>query len=101
MDIRDYEKILDAIPTAGVFVVREDNHEVLYFNSRIKEMAPNVCMGKPCNGMWQNSCSNCPLLSIGERDEYRSINCDNLFGTADVVAKGCAGRTVPESLSLP
>ena len=37
MDIRDYEKILDAIPTAGVFVVREDNHEVLYFNSRIKE----------------------------------------------------------------
>lgn len=87
MDIRDYEKILDAIPTAGVFVVREDNHEVLYFNSRIKEMAPNVCMGKPCNGMWQNSCSNCPLLSIGERDEYRSINCDNLFGTADVVAK--------------
>ena len=34
MDIRDYEKILDAIPNTGIYVIREDNHEILYFNER-------------------------------------------------------------------
>lgn len=34
MDVKEYEKILNTVPTTGVFIVREDNHEILYFNRR-------------------------------------------------------------------
>ena len=73
MDIRDYEKILDAIPNTGIYVIREDNHEILYFNERIRRMAPNVEKGTACDRMWANSCSNCPLLHMGQRQEGKSI----------------------------
>ena len=48
MDSKDYEKILDSIPATGVCVIREDNHEILYVNSWIREMAPDVVTGKVC-----------------------------------------------------
>ena len=49
MDSRDYEKILDSIPGAGIYVVREDNHEILYYNSRMKQMVPKVQKGIACD----------------------------------------------------
>ena len=64
MDIRDYERILDAIPATGIYVVREDNHEILYFNSQIREMVPEVRRGMVCDKLWVNSCANCPLLIL-------------------------------------
>ena len=87
MDIRDYEKILDAIPNTGIYVIREDNHEILYFNERIRRMAPNVEKGTACDRMWANSCSNCPLLHMGQRQEGKSIISDNALGTVDMARK--------------
>ena len=87
MDIRDYEKILDAIPNTGIYVIREDNHEILYFNERIRRMAPNVEKGTACDRMWANSCSNCPLLHMGQRQEGKSIISDNVLGTVDMEAR--------------
>ena len=87
MDSRDYEKILDAIPTTGIYVVREDNHEILYFNERIRKMVPNVEKGMVCDTMWANSCSNCPILDIGDKKESKSILSDNVLGTMDMEAK--------------
>ena len=37
MKADDYRGILDALPFTGVYVVREDNHELLYFNKRIRD----------------------------------------------------------------
>ena len=52
MDIRDYEQLLNAIPKAGIYVVREEGHEILYFNERIREMAPHIKKGMCCDGLW-------------------------------------------------
>ena len=87
MNIKDYKNILDAIPKTGVYVVREDNHEILYLNRRIKELAPHMREGMTCDRMWTNSCLNCPLLNIGDRQESQSINNDNLLGTVDMEAR--------------
>ncbi len=32
MEKREYETILDALQTTAIYVIREDNHEILYYN---------------------------------------------------------------------
>ena len=87
MDIKDYEKILHAIPTSGVFIIREDNHKILYYNERVQEIVPHVHIGMTCYEMGNHSCINCPLLSIGDRQENRSLGYNSPFGEiVDIVA---------------
>lgn len=80
MDSRNYEKILDAMQMTGIYVIREDNHEILYYNRQMKEVSPNTQKGKKCHEAWSGSCANCPLLTIGDRQENRCINFDDSFG---------------------
>lgn len=49
MDLKLSEKILQALPSTGIFVIREDNHEILYYNRRIQEAAPHVRTGMVCH----------------------------------------------------
>lgn len=87
MESKDYEIILDSLQMTGIYVIREDNHQILYFNKRVKEVAPNIKIGMICHELWAGSCSNCPLLDIGDKKESRSINYDDPFGKAvDIVA---------------
>lgn len=87
MNIQDYISILDAIPMTGIYVIREDDHEILYFNKRVKEVAPNIQIGMICHEIWAGTCDNCPLRHIGDRMESRSINYDDPFGSAvDIMA---------------
>ena len=87
MDIREYEKILNAVPTTGVFIVREEDHKLLYYNKRVREVAPHVYEGMACHELGNHSCANCPLLTIGDRDENQTISYNNPFGeTVDITA---------------
>lgn len=87
MDVKEYEKILNTVPTTGVFIVREDNHEILYFNRRVAEVAPHVHTGMPCHELGNHSCANCPLLTIGDKQENQTISYNNPFGeTVDILA---------------
>ena len=87
MDIRNYEKILDAMQKTGVYVIREDNHRILYHNKHIREVMPYIREGMVCHEVWTGSCEACPLLTIGERQESRSIKLDTPFGrVVDTVA---------------
>lgn len=87
MNGRDYEKILDAIPMAAVFVVREDNREILYYNSRVKEAVPDVCIGAACYKLQMGSCAVCPIRTIGDRPRSRTVSYGSPFGrTVDIVA---------------
>lgn len=88
MDSRDYEKILDSIPDVGIYVIREDNHEILYCNSRIRQMVPEVQKGRVCDSLWAYACANCPLVNIGDKQESRTVGCDGPAGKAmDISAK--------------
>lgn len=80
MGIKDYEMILDSMQLTGVYVIREDNHQILYFNKRMKEIASTIEVGMVCHELWPGSCANCPLLHIGDRQQNRSIDFDAPFG---------------------
>lgn len=87
MRIEDYESILDSLPSTGIYVIREDDHRILYYNRCIKEKMPHADLGMVCHEVWKGSCRNCPLLYIGDKKESKSISYDNPFGDAvDITA---------------
>ncbi len=87
MDIQEYDKILHTVPNTGVFIIQEDTHEILYYNKRVKEISPHVRLGMDCRKLGDHSCANCPLLSIGEKQESQSVCYNNSFGEiVDIVA---------------
>ncbi|MCI8401988.1 MAG: response regulator [Lachnospiraceae bacterium] len=86
MGIRDYEKILDAMQMTGVYVIREDNHQILYFNNQIRTFMPDIGEGLVCHEIWGGSCKNCPLLTIGDRQQSCTINYEGPFGKAVDIA---------------
>ncbi len=80
MRTKDYKMILDSLQTTGVYVIREDSHEILYYNRHVEEVAPNIREGMICHEIWSGSCDNCPLINIGDKTEARAINYDDPFG---------------------
>ncbi|MEY8336875.1 response regulator [Lachnospiraceae bacterium 62-35] len=87
MKIKDYENILNSMQMTGVYVIREDNHQILYFNKRIKDSDPDVEIGMVCHELWPDSCSNCPLLYMGDKKEGKTIHYNSPFGKAvDMIA---------------
>ena len=87
MESKDYERILDAMPETGVYVIREEDHGILYFNKRVRTISPKVRPGMTCHEVWTGSCINCPLLTIKDHDEGRSISYNPTFGgVVDMVA---------------
>ena len=80
MDRNEYDKILHAIPTTGVFIIREDGHRILYYNRRVQEISPHVHTGMPCHEMGNHACVNCPLLTMGDRQENRTLCYNSPFG---------------------
>lgn len=87
MEIKDYEKILDSMSTTGIYVMREDDHRILYFNRHVQEVTPDIQKGMVCHELWGDSCTCCPLQTIENRQENRSVNFNHPFGKiVDVVA---------------
>ncbi len=86
METREYELILDSLQRTAVYVIREDNHQILYYNKRVREVAPNIEKGMVCHELWKGTCDNCPLLFIGDKKTARSVNYDDPFGKAVEIA---------------
>ena len=87
MEIKDYEEILNAIPDTGIYVIREDDRSLLYYNKRAEEVSRGARLGVPCHQVWTGACSSCPLLTIGERTENRTVSYNDLYGgIVDVTA---------------
>lgn len=82
MDTKDFEIILDSMQTTGVYVIREEDHQILYFNKRVKEVEPDIRLGMVCHELWPSGCPNCPLLYIGGRKESKAIHYGSPFGNA-------------------
>lgn len=75
--------ILDSMTGTGVYVITQDTHRILYYNKRVKEVAPEVETGVICHQLWKGACDNCPLLSIEGKQSSHTINYGDPFG--DVV----------------
>ncbi len=87
MESKDYEVILNSMPQTGIYVIRQDDHSLLYFNKRVQTVSPQVRLGMTCHEVWTGSCSNCPLLTIEGRQQGRSLSYNATFGgVVDMVA---------------
>ena len=60
--------------TIGVYVIREDDHRILYFNQRVKDVYPDMRPGLVCHEIWPGVCSNCPLIYIGGKKRVQKNN---------------------------
>lgn len=82
-----YEAILDAVSGVGIYVIRETDHGILYYNKWVEKISPEIRLGIACHDVWSGSCENCPLLTIEGRQESRSIGYNEAFGgVVDLVA---------------
>ena len=97
MQDRDYEKILGAMRDTGIYVIREDDHRILYLNHRVQKVTPEARPGMVCHELWPESCPSCPLLTIGSRPESRSVSYSSPFGqVVDITASRIIwGEDVP------
>ncbi|MCI9337101.1 MAG: hypothetical protein HFH93_06085 [Lachnospiraceae bacterium] len=87
MESKDYKIILNSMPETAIYVIRQDNHSLLYFNKRVHTVSPEVRLGMTCHEVWTGSCINCPLLTIQDRQESRSLSYNATFGgVVDMVA---------------
>lgn len=78
------QTILNNLGNTGVYVIRQDTHEILYFNDRVRRVAPDVRLGMPCHELFPGECCNCPLLTIQpEQNTHQTVNYGDTFG--DVV----------------
>lgn len=76
----DYKIMLDSLVTIGVYVIKESDHRILFYNKRVKEVSPNLKIGDICHEIWDGYCENCPLHVIGEKPYARTISYDDPFG---------------------
>ena len=85
--LEQLEKVLDHITSIGIYVIRRDTHEMLYFNDRVRAVAPDVRIGSVCHELWPETCSNCPLHSIGDQESHTTVSYnDPLGGMVDITA---------------
>lgn len=81
-NLNQWKKVLDNIASTAIFVVEQESHEVLYYNKCMEQIHPGFANGKVCSEVWNGSCINCPLKSIGDRDSNTVVNYLTPFGRA-------------------
>ncbi|MSA02754.1 hypothetical protein GKG47_15405 [Lactonifactor sp. BIOML-A3] len=87
--------MLDSLEETGVYVIEQNTHRLLYFNRRIKDVTPDVQLGVKCHELWEGTCSDCPLLTIGDRETSHSIHYNDPFGkVVDIIANRMIWNTV-------
>ncbi len=73
-------KILNHMGNTAVYVIRRDTHELLFFNDKVNEITPDISLGKICHEVWKGSCSNCPLLTMGDQETNTRVSYGDPFG---------------------
>ena len=75
-----FESLLDHLGDIAVYVIRRDDRRILYFNEKVREVAPEIEVGQICGEIWAGTCDNCPVDALGEKEFTNTINFDDPFG---------------------
>lgn len=87
MQTRDFERILNDLPEIGIFIIREDNRELLYFNRKMEKLSPQARVGTPGSMLLSGLCGECPIMDGSGEQEFRSVGYSDAFGgVIDIVA---------------
>ncbi len=76
----DVRAMLNHLAGTAVYVIRQDDHALLYFNDRVREVTPGVRLGDACHEVWRGTCDNCPLAGIEGKEYNTTVNYDDPFG---------------------
>lgn len=88
--------ILDSLVETGVYVIRRDTHELLYFNKRVSQISPEAKLGMKCHEVWKGSCQDCPLEVIEGKDSSHTIHYNDPFGeVVDIMATKSQWDDIP------
>lgn len=85
MKIKDCEKLLNLLPMTGVYVIREDTHQILYFNERIKAAVPDIETGAVRHELWVNPDSGVLYPGKKGKNAGKEIDCGRPFDAADKI----------------
>ena len=72
MRLEDYESILDSLPSTGIYVIREEDHRILYFNSCIREKMPRVDLGMVCHEVWTGAAKTARFCTLGIKRKVKA-----------------------------
>lgn len=75
-----FENLFDHLGDMAVYVIRRDDRRILYFNEKVREVAPEIEVGQICGEIWAGTCDNCPVDALGEKEFCNTINFDDPFG---------------------
>lgn len=68
------------MPDTGVYVIRESDRAILYFNECAHSVSSRAALGTPCYQVWSGSCGCCPLSGIESRRENRTVSYNAAYG---------------------
>lgn len=96
MENNNLAVMLDSLAEAGIYVIERDSHRLLYYNKRVKEVSPDVEIGRRCDDVWAGTCEDCPLLTIGDKEASHRIHNNDPFGeVVDIVANKMIWDGIP------
>lgn len=57
----NFERVLDAITNAGIYIIEKRSHTIIYCNKRFKELVPAAEVSLGCYEIGMDICNRCPL----------------------------------------
>lgn len=85
---KNLETILNNLNGTALYVIRQSDHRILYFNDLVRKAIPHIRHGDVCRNAWKRNCTRCPLHHIGETGTYEADRYAPVFGgdAVDVTA---------------
>ena len=74
-------RILNHLGKTAIYVIRQDTHEILFYNQRAEEVTPDIRQGMICHELWSQYCHNCPLRDLGDKETNTTVGYNGLFGS--------------------
>lgn len=78
--LSDFINMVDSSPMFAVYVVSEAEHKVLYYNAKVKQLIPDMEIGKVCYQLWDCDRNNCPIIGYSDAVASHSTRYESRFG---------------------
>ncbi len=75
-----YQSILDSFRVSAIYVISENDHRILYYNRKMKQLVPDVEVGKICYEVLPCDGEKCPVKQLIDKGITFFHRDDTAFG---------------------
>ena len=79
----NFERVLDAITNAGIYIIEKRSHTIIYCNKRFKELLPAAEVSLGCYEIGMDICNRCPLESYDPAKKEKMSFCGKAMCLAE------------------